>query len=85
MKKSDELRKKAARVDILENIYDVVLRQMQWDAMVATDELDDEGKTIFIDPENMDDETYSGWITHREVKQVYQTVLDTIEKLADKI
>ena len=85
MKKADEMRKRAAKVDVLEAIYDAIKEKMQWDVMQCTDDYDDDGKRIFVDRCDIDEMSWCGYITYRERKEVYEKVMDTIDKLADKI
>lgn len=80
----DELRKKASMVDLLSAIYDKVEDMRNWDVKTHGGQ-DEDGNTIWNDPENWDDE--SGWngLTYRQRNDVYEQVMKAIEKIAEKI
>ena len=74
--KYNELHEKAERVNNLGRIYDKLNESMKWDCMDWHEQDDEHEEAWFTEPEE-DSWKYSQY-------QVYQEVLEAIEKLANR-
>jgi hypothetical protein len=74
--KYNELHEKAERVNNLGHIYEKVKESMKWDCMQYHEPDDEHEESWFTEPDE-DHYQYSQY-------QVYQEVLEAIEKLANK-
>lgn len=90
MKRASELRAKAEKVEVLEHIYDVVLRDMHWNYYhIKEDEdgnmiTDEHGENVY-EPDADFTETYGCYTSKSDRCDVYKEVLKAIENIADKI
>ena len=71
-----ELRNKADRLDAISRVYNSIEQAMKYDAMEWTDEIDENGETVYKAPKE-DDWRYVNY-------KVWQEVLDAVVKLAEK-
>ena len=77
--KKEELRRKLARLDVLETIYNKVVQDMQWNCL-QYHQADDEHDSTWFTEYDEEEDSYN-YERMKESLPVYEEVLDCIEKL----
>lgn len=82
---ANELRKKLYKVEVLERIYESVENDMHWDCFDRSDEMNELGEYTWTEPADFNEITWENHPSKSERAEIYKTVLQAIEKIAEKI